>query len=161
MYRDRLDAGRKLAKELDKIKSEDLIILALPRGGVVLGAEVAERLHAPLGLVLVRKIGHPSYPEFAIGAIAEDEEPIFNENESIAVNKCWIKNAEIIAREIIKKRRELYFNSDIKDIELSGKTVVIIDDGIATGLTMRAAVAVIKKKNPKKNNHSRASGGQR
>lgn len=148
MFKDRIDAGRKLAKALLYLKSKTTVVLALPRGGVVLGAEVARELRAPLGLILVRKIGHPASSEYAIGAIAEGEDPIYNESEFVTINKGWLETAEILARELIEDRRELYFEAGINQPQLAGKTVIIVDDGMATGLTMKAAVLAIKDKHP-------------
>src|ERR1039458_10063063 len=107
-YFNRQDAGRHLAKRLSHFKGSDIVVLALPRGGIVLGAEVARVLEAPFGLVLVRKIGHPYYPEYAIGAIAEDEAPFYNEREAAAVDAIWLKRAESSARMLIERRRQLY-----------------------------------------------------
>lgn len=148
-YIDRQDAGQHLAKALRRFEGDDVVVLALPRGGIVLAAEVARELEAPLGLVLVRKIGHPTAPEYAIGAVVEDEKPIYNEDEAAAVDPGWLKQAEKSARQLIERRRKLYYGEDQASPEASGKTVIIIDDGIATGLTMEAAVRAIRHKKPK------------
>lgn len=150
MYKDRVEAGKKLAQKLINFKNDDIVILALPRGGVVLGAEVAKVLHASLHLVLVRKIGHPTYSEYAIGAVAEGESPIYDKNEFETIDKKWLKDAEKSANELIKYRHELYYGSDIKQPEIKGKTVILVDDGIATGFTMKAAVLSVRNKHPER-----------
>jgi predicted phosphoribosyltransferase len=148
-YHNRQDAGKQLVNVLSQYKGMSVVVLALPRGGVVLGAEVANGLQAPLGLVLVRKIGHPSYAEYAIGAIAEDEAPVYNEQEIRGINKSWLKQAELSARELIQHRRELYYGEDFMPPKVKGKTVIIVDDGIATGLTMEAAALAVRNQHPK------------
>lgn len=152
VYADRKDAGRQLAKALGAHKNKDVVVLALPRGGVVLGAEVARILGAPLGLVLVRKIGHPSNPEYAIGAIAENNRPVYDQAALGDIGKTWLELEEEAARELIEQRREFYYNSgsSYTHPEIKGKTVIIIDDGIATGLTMRAAVQSVQKQGAKR-----------
>lgn len=149
-YLNRQDAGKRLAQVLRHFKGKDTVVLALPRGGIVLGAEVARVLYAPLGLVLVRKIGHPLAPEYAIGAIAEDESPVYNRNESAGIEPAWLKQAEANARELIEHRRKLYYGDDFAPPEVRAKTVILVDDGIATGLTMEAAVQAMRNKQPKK-----------
>lgn len=148
-YVDRRDAGRRLAQVLRWYKSDDVVVLALPRGGVVLGAEVARALDVPLGLLFVRKIGHPSYEEFAIGAIAEGEQPIYNNDETARLSKSWLRLAETATREQIRRRREAYYGAASVRPRLRDKVVMIIDDGIATGLTMEAAVRAVRGKHPK------------
>jgi predicted phosphoribosyltransferase len=149
-YINRQDAGKRLAQVLRRFKSKDAVVLALPRGGIVLGAEVAKELNAPLGLVLVRKIGHPSYAEYAIGAMAEGEKPVYNENEVATIDKQWLKAAEASAQKLIEHRKRLYFGEDLKPPEITNKIALIVDDGIATGLTMEAAVRAVRNKHAKR-----------
>lgn len=149
-YINREDAGKRLAQVLRHFKGKDTVVLALPRGGIVLGAEVAKELKAPLGLVLVRKIGHPSYSEYAIGAVAEGEKPVYNENEVATIDEEWLKEAEASARELIEHRHELYYGEDLTPPETEGKVVLLVDDGIATGLTMEAAVRAMQNKHAKR-----------
>lgn len=149
-YVNRQDAGQRLGQALRRFKDDNTVVLALPRGGVVVGAEVARTLLAPLGLVLVRKIGHPHNPEYAIGAIAEDEPPVYNEHERLSAGGHWLKQAESDAKKLIEKRRKLYYGKDFRPPEVKGKTVIIVDDGIATGLTMEAAVKAVQGQNPAK-----------
>ena len=149
MFVDRRDAGKRLAKLLRRFRGDDVVVLALPRGGIVLGAEVAKALKAPLGLVLVRKIGHPEYSEYAIGAVVEHEKPVYNQSEIIGIDEAWLKQAEAAAKKLIENRRQLYYGQDFVPPEVSGKTVILIDDGIATGLTMDAAVRNVRNRHPK------------
>ena len=149
-YLNRLDAGKKLSVALREYEGSDVVILALPRGGVVLGAEVAKALKAPLGLVLVRKIGHPTYSEYAIGAIAEGDVPIYNEQELVGIDNTWLQRAKSSAKELLAHRHEIYYGKDFQPPDISGKTVIIVDDGIATGLTMQAAIHAVRGKKPKR-----------
>lgn len=152
-FRDREDAGQRLAKELARFKDQHPAVLALPRGGVPVGFEVAIALNAPLDVILVRKLGSPISPELAIGAIAEGEgvEPVIDEQmlAELDVDKAYV-DAEI-ARQTreIAHRQQLYAGArpmlDIRDM-----TVIVIDDGIATGATMKAAVRAARKRQPRK-----------
>lgn len=149
MFEDRLDAGEKLASCLLRFKDENTVVLALPRGGIVPAAVVAKRLHAQLGVILVRKLSHRASPEYAIGALAEDHEPIYNEQElSHLQDDERRREAEAAARELINRRRELYYD-DMEPPEVTQRNVIIIDDGIATGFTMEAAIRAIRKQQPK------------
>lgn len=150
LFTSRKEAGRKLARILSQFADKDTVILALPRGGVVTGVEVANVLHAPLGFILVRKIGHPAYVEYAIGAIAENGKPVYNQAEVATLDKKWLKESETNACQLIATRRKLYFDERYKAPEVKNKTVIIVDDGIATGLTMQAAVLAIRDKLPKR-----------
>ena len=151
-YANRQDAGKRLAAILQtyKDKDDDVVVLALPRGGIILGAEVARALHAPLGLILVRKISHPAAPEFAIGALAEGNVAVYDEHEVLMVDEEWLEEAEAHARATIDQRRESYYGNDFAPPEVTGKTVIVVDDGMATGLTARAAVKALRRQNPKR-----------
>lgn len=144
-FHDRQDAGQKLAQALKKYQNApQTIILALPRGGVAIGAEIAKMLDLPLDIIVPRKIGAPSNPEYAIGAITETGEGIFNEWEIDRVDKKWL------AREIEKEKKEArrrlkLYRGDRSPLNLPGQTVILVDDGLATGLTMRTALAALKK----------------
>lgn len=139
-FQNREDAGRQLAIVLGRFKDGHAVVLALPRGGVVVGAEVARELNLLLGVVLVRKIGHPMDPEFAIGAMSEDEPPLYNELATIGVDHTWMKLEEEAATELIERRRQLYFDGGYVRPAIAGCDVIIVDDGIATGLTILAAI---------------------
>lgn len=149
LFQDRQEAGQKLAGALDKYRGEEgAVVYALPRGGVPLGAEIARELDAPLDLIITRKIGHRLNPEYAICAVAEQGEPICNESELASADKQWFQDALKQERLEAKRRREVYLQGR-KSVPATGKTAIIVDDGIATGLTMRAAIAEARHQNPK------------
>lgn len=150
IYDSRQAAGVRLALALQRFTDPDVVVLALPRGGVVLGYEVAKHLRAPLGLIVVRKIGHLLSEEYAIGAVAEGEQAIYNLSELVGIDAKVLQSVEAAARDTIKLRKELYFTPGIKRPRITGKTVLIVDDGIATGLTMQAAISAARAKIPKR-----------
>jgi putative phosphoribosyl transferase len=152
-FRDRSDAGRKLAKALASYKDQEPVILALPRGGVPVAAEVAAVLNAPLDLILVRKIGVPVQPELAMGAVVDGGAPIIVRNEDV-IRLAGIDEAEFKAicdGELaeIERRRQRYLGSRER-VDVSGRTAIVIDDGVATGATTRAALRATRMRNPKK-----------
>ena len=139
---DRHSAGRQLADVLEPlIGSQDTVILALPRGGVPVAHEVAHRLGAPLDVLLVRKLGVPWQPELAFGAIATGNVVVFNEDHMTALGIGEDAVHDTIERERHElERRESLYRNDSQPIDLTGNTVVVVDDGIATGSTVRAAL---------------------
>lgn len=148
---DRDDAGRQLAKALARYKDRKPIILALPRGGVPVAAKVAEVLHAPLDLLLVRKIGVPFQPELAMGAVVDGASPLTVRNEEV-ISLAGISEREFSAvrdqqLSEIERRRKKYVG-DRPHPELSGHTVIVVDDGIATGATTRAALQAVRLRKP-------------
>ncbi len=152
-FRDRSDAGRRLAKALAGYKDRQPVILALPRGGVPVAAEVAAALNAPLDLILVRKIGVPFQPELAMGAVVDGGAPIIVRNEDV-IRHAGIDESEFKAvcdDEIaeIERRRQRYLGSR-KHVDVSGRTAIVIDDGIATGATTRAALRATRMRKPKR-----------
>jgi putative phosphoribosyl transferase len=148
-FKDRKDAGRQLAQRLLCHKNTDAVIYALPRGGVVTGIEIARILNAPLDLIIPRKIGHPSNPEYAIGAVAEDGHLTANPAEIATVDEQWLR-MEIERQQAEAKRRRETYLAGAQPIDIAGKTAIIVDDGIATGLTMKCAIKELKHRNPKK-----------
>ena len=140
-----------LAKRLLHLKSQHPIVLALPRGGVPVGYEVARELDVPLSILLVRKIGAPGQPELAIGAVAEDNPPgVFVELRRVAreaMHTQYFETAKTREMEEIKRRRELYLADD-KGVDVRDRTGIIVDDGVATGATMLAAVRATRKRQP-------------
>jgi predicted phosphoribosyltransferase len=144
-FSDRRDAGLRLAKALARYDSEDAVIYALPRGGVVVAEEVAKQLELPLALVIPRKIGHPENEEYAVCAVTEKGELVCNEEESTKLDPKWLEAAVRHERKEAKRRREAY---DGPVIPASGKLAIIVDDGIATGLTMRAAIRALRQELP-------------
>jgi predicted phosphoribosyltransferase len=148
-FRDRTEAGELLAEQLTAYANKpDVIVLALPRGGVPVGAQVAKKLNVPLDVFVVRKLGVPGHPELAMGAIATGGVRVFNGD---VVNLLRIPDEVINAvtaeefREL--QRRERSYRDDLPPPEVEGKTVIIVDDGIATGSTMFAAIAALRQSN--------------
>ena len=147
IFQDRVTAGKLLALDLSRYKGRAVVVFALPRGGVVLGAEVARYLNAPLDLLIPRKIGHPKSQEYAIGAVTETGQPVWNNSELGSIDETWRSHQVHLARREAKRRRVKYQrNQRLPD--LAGQTAIIVDDGIATGLTMIAAVRDLIKLQP-------------
>jgi putative phosphoribosyl transferase len=150
-FTDRSDAGRRLAQALLSFKGRQPVVLALPRGGVPVAAEVAAVLDAPLDLVLVRKIGVPEQPELAMGAVVDGGAPIVVRNEDV-IALAGVDDAEFDAvrdRELaeIERRRRLYVGHR-GSADVAGRTAIVIDDGVATGATTRAALRAIRIRRP-------------
>jgi predicted phosphoribosyltransferase len=150
LYHDRHDAGRKLVGRLLRYADRpDVIVLALPRGGVPVGYEVARALGVPLDVFLVRKLGVPGHEELAMGAIASGGVRVVNEDtvQRLGIPDIWIDEAaDREARELA--RREEAFRDGRPAPDVRGKTVILVDDGLATGSTMRAAVAALRRLDP-------------
>ena len=150
VFEDRHAAGRALVPELQRCDLDDPIILGLPRGGVPLACEVAVALRAPLDTIVVRKLGVPSQPELAFGAIASGGVRVINDDVLYSVFGLDDDTIEQVAdREMQElQRRERAYRLDRPYPELAGKDVVLVDDGLATGATMRAAAQAVKAKSP-------------
>lgn len=151
MFRDRTEAGRLLAAEVAALAPHDPIVLALPRGGVPVAFEVAKALDARLDLVIVRKVGAPGNPELAVAAIVDGDPPDVVLNHEI-VEAHGLREDDLdalIARERpeLERRRALY-RGDRQPLSVTGKTVILVDDGAATGATMKVAVRAIKRRLP-------------
>jgi putative phosphoribosyl transferase len=151
LFVDREDAGRQLAVRLARFKTKNPVVLALPRGGVPIGLEVAASLEAPLDLILVRKIGAPGQPELALGAVVDGAHPELVINEDVKamlhVGEDYIAQEEARQLEEIKRRRQLWLG-DRPRAAVKGRTVLVVDDGIATGATVRAALHAIRRARP-------------
>lgn len=152
-FQDRADAGRQLARALAGYMGQQPVVLALPRGGVSVAAEVAAALDAPLDVILVRKIGVPFQPELAMGAVVVGDEPLIVRNEAV-IRHAGIGEAAFQAvcdSELaeIERRRQRYLGGRER-IEVAGRSAIVIDDGIATGATMRAALRATRLRKPKK-----------
>ncbi|MBI2338422.1 phosphoribosyltransferase [Candidatus Daviesbacteria bacterium] len=151
VFENREQAGKKLANKLLRYRKESTFVLALPRGGVPVGFEVAEVLQAPLDVLVVRKIGLSGNKEFGIGAIAEGGVQVldFAGIESSATNEEELKDVISSEEEELKRRVRIY-RGGVPLPDLKGKTVILVDDGIARGITVKAGIEAAKKLNPKK-----------
>ena len=144
-FRDRSDAGRRLASRLQFLRSEDVVVLGLPRGGVPVAAEVARALRAPLDVILVRKLGVPAQPELGLGAIGESGARVINPEVVRYAHVSEAQIAQVEAKERAElQRRAQRFRGDVPHEPLAGRIAVIVDDGIATGSTARAACQVAR-----------------
>ncbi len=149
----RTDAGRQLAQALLRYKDERAVVLALPRGGVPVAAEVAAALDAPLDLILVRKIGVPMQPELAMGAVVDGASPLVVRNDEVimlaGIDEAVFKTVCDTERAEIERRRRRYLGGR-PPIEVAGRITIVIDDGVATGATTRAALRATCARQPKK-----------
>lgn len=151
MFRDRVDAGRKLASQVSLMSLSQAIVLALPRGGVPVGAEVARALGAPLDVLVVRKIGAPSQPELALGAIADGEHTVLVRNDdlltALGVSPTEFERLAEEQRAEVARRKALYGGVHAVDA-IAGRDVVLVDDGLATGATAKVAIAALRYGKP-------------
>jgi putative phosphoribosyl transferase len=147
IFKNRRDAGMRLALKLLHYKDrKDVLVLALPRGGVVVGFEIANLLHCPLDMIIIRKIGFPGQPEFAIGAVSETGTVVLNED----IISTHDVTTDYIEREILKQKKEIsrrmsVYRSGKSIPQLKEKIIILVDDGVATGATMKAAISTLKK----------------
>ena len=157
-FQNREQAGEKLAVELQDYRAKkDLVVLAIPRGGVVVGKKIAQTLQCPLDVIVTKKIGAPGNPELAIGAVGsappagEQVEPVINEElaAKMGTDEKYLKS-QISKLKIETKRREKEFRGDKPPLNLKDKAVIITDDGVATGATMMAAIELVRQQGPKK-----------
>jgi putative phosphoribosyl transferase len=149
-FADRADAGRRLAERLGAYAGrDDVIVLGLPRGGVPVAAEVARSLHAPLDVCVVRKLGVPGNEELALGAIAAGGVLVLNDRVVADLHLSDQAIAEVAAVELAElHRREQAYRGERPPVDVAGRTVLVIDDGLATGATMRAAVRAVRMRAP-------------
>jgi putative phosphoribosyl transferase len=150
-FRDRPDAGRRLAPLLDAYAGHDVVVLALPRGGVPVAAEVAERLNAELDVLLVRKLGLPGHEELAMGAIASGGAMVLNDDllSQLPVDDAVIDRVRAAEQQELERRDQAY-RGDRPMPQLEDREVIIVDDGLATGATMRAAVSALRQYRPRR-----------
>jgi putative phosphoribosyl transferase len=153
MYRDRSDAGRRLAARLLGYRNEHPVVLALARGGVPVGFEVAEALDAPLDVLLVRKIGVPFQPELALGAVIDGDKPeTFIDEEVVSaleIPEDYVRDETARQLAEIERRRKIYL-ANRAPVSIVGRTAIVVDDGIATGATTRVALRAVARRHPAK-----------
>lgn len=149
MFQNRVEAGRKLAEKLSEYAGRDVVVLGIPRGGVVIGYEVAKELGASLDIITPRKIGAPNNPELAIGAVTQDGSVILNPEivQYLDVPEKYIEQEKRRQIKEIERRMSKYREDEVYP-KLEGRTVILVDDGIATGATMRAAIVSIRRQKP-------------
>ncbi|HKT21609.1 MAG TPA: phosphoribosyltransferase family protein [Nitrososphaerales archaeon] len=149
VFRDRKEAGKKLAEALVFLKGKDVVVLGIPRGGVVVADEVARALRAPLDVVVTKKIEAPGEPEFALGAVTQEGEVIMDREaaESLGATPEYLDDQVRKKKDEVKQRLER-LRGDAPYPELAGRVVVIVDDGIATGSSVGAAVISVKRRKP-------------
>ena len=145
IFADRVEAGQLLARALERFRGPDVVVLGLPRGGVPVARKVADALDAPLDVVVVRKLGAPSHHELAMGAIGEGGVRVVSQDivRSVGASERDLAAIEQVERAELARRAER-FRGDRGRIDLTGKTAIVIDDGIATGATARAACQVVR-----------------
>ena len=149
MFHDRSDAGRQLAAKLVHLKQDKPIVLALPRGGVPVGFEIARALDAPLDLILVRKIGAPWQPELAVGAVTDGDDPEIFIDRRLTLE--WAISDYYVSSETRRQlkeleRRRLVYGAGRTPLEIAGRPAIVVDDGIATGATMRVALGATRRR---------------
>jgi putative phosphoribosyl transferase len=152
-FRDRTEAGEQLAQALKKLAGQDVVVFALPRGGAPVAAPIAAALDAPLDLVLVRKLGVPFQPELAMGAVADGGEPVVVRNEDV-VSAIGISEEEFAAIRLREqaeneRRRDAYLGGRSRP-DVAGRIAIVVDDGVATGATTRAALRAVRARKPKR-----------
>ena len=148
-FKNRREAGLLLAEKLTSYGGTPLVIYGLPRGGVVTAFEIAKHLKAPLDIICVRKIGHPNEPEFALGAVAEDGHLLGDQIGLAAVDQSWLAKEADRERKEAARRRETYLQGRT-GLPVKNKTAILVDDGVATGYTLRLAIRELKHRHPKK-----------
>jgi|SRR5215213_1982245 len=149
-FDDRRDAGRRLAEKLSRFTDERPVVFALPRGGVPVGYEISRSLEAPLDVFVSRKLGAPGQPEFGIGAVAAGGVRVLNEDvvRRLGIPDDYVE--QITARETAEVERRLrYFRGERPEPEVGGRTAILVDDGLATGVTARAAVEALRRRRPR------------
>lgn len=149
LFRDRADAGAQLAQALQGYRGQDVLVLGIPRGGVVVAAEVARRLGAELDVIVARKLGAPISRELAIGAVTADGERYLNEDilRELRVPEHYVQTVTE-EEQAEARRREERFRAGRPPARIAGRTVILVDDGLATGATMRAAVRSVRRQRP-------------
>ncbi|WP_099867911.1 phosphoribosyltransferase [Pararhizobium haloflavum] len=151
-FADRAAAGKELAARIEALKPDDPVVYALPRGGVPVGLEIALQFGVPLDLIMVRKFGAPGAPEVALGAVVDGASPLTVVNEDVrrasGADEHYLKYARDTELEELERRRACYLG-DREPIDPTGRTAILVDDGLATGATMKAAIMAMKQQEPR------------
>lgn len=152
LFKNREDAGRRLAKRLSECRNEDPVVLALPRGGVPVGYEISRSLGAPLDIFVARKLGAPGQPEFGIGAVAQGGVRVLNEDavQTLGIPEEYIERMAEEETAEIERRLALLRGEGRPEPEVGGRTAILVDDGLATGVTARAAVEALRRRSPER-----------
>jgi predicted phosphoribosyltransferase len=147
-FSDRIDAGKRLAEALADFRNPNSMVLAIPRGGVVVGYQIADALNLPLDVIIPHKLGAPNNPELAIGAITEDGTTVLDTNiiKHLTINNQYIQQESQRQKKEIQRRLKTY-RENLPTRDIAGLHIILVDDGIATGSTMKAALASVKNKN--------------
>jgi putative phosphoribosyl transferase len=151
LFEDRREAGRLLAEQLSAYRGQKAVVLAIPRGGTVVGQEIARSLEADLDIVLAHKLGAPAHAELAMGSVAEDGKVFLNQEviRELAIGRTYIDQEK--ARQMAEiRRRSLQFRQVYPKVPLAGRTVIVTDDGVATGATTQAAIWAVRLEKPEK-----------
>ena len=148
MFEDRRDAGKQLADRMGDLIKNDPVLLAIPRGGVVVAYEIAKRHNVPMDVIMIRKIGHPSNEEYAIGAVSQTNSFVHPYHSQGVPQEYVRRQIEAKQKEAWERYKEL--RGDKPPLNLQGKTAILVDDGIATGSTMIMAIMVVRGMNPQK-----------
>ena len=144
MFTDRIDAGLQLAEALSKYKGDNVVVIAIPRGGLPVGAVVAKALEAPLDVALSKKIGHPHHKEYAIGAVSLEHRVL---SDVAGISKSYLQEETKRIRAKLQERQKQYYK-DRSPSSLTNKTVILVDDGVATGNTIMVTAALVQQQNP-------------
>lgn len=149
-FKNRKDAGRQLCQFLKTYIDKDVVVCAIPRGGVVVAAEIANFLHAPIDLIFAHKIGHPYQPEYAIAAISESGYMVESSPEVLqSIDNSWFEHEKEQQMKEIRRKHEKYLKKR-KAVSMENKIAILVDDGIATGLSLQAGIKELKDRHPKK-----------
>ncbi|HYF04559.1 MAG TPA: phosphoribosyltransferase [Patescibacteria group bacterium] len=149
-FKDRSDAGKQLAQSLENLRGRDSRVLALPRGGVPVAVEIAKFLHIPMDIFVARKLGAPHNPEFGVGAIAEGGVIVFDNSTLRSLGLTQVDMQDIITEEFAEmERRIALYRGNRHNLQIGNKTVILVDDGLATGITALAAIRSLKLSKPK------------
>jgi len=146
MFSDRIEAGLQLAEALSAYKGEDVVVIAIPRGGLPVGAVVAKALEAPLDVALSKKLGHPHHKEYAIGAVSLEHRVL---SDVAGISHSYLEEETGRIREKLRSRQEQYYEKRTPS-NLKGKTVILVDDGVATGNTIMVTAALVQQQDPAK-----------